>query len=308
MDALVTGGAGFIGSHLVTALLESGHTVRVLDDLSTGRIENVPSRASLLTGNVADPGTVADASDGIEVVFHLAADGSVAHSVDDPLETDRRNVAGTLTVLDRARAAGVRRVVFASSCSVYGSVGTPPLAETDAVAPLSPYAVTKLAGEHYCRVFAQTMGLETVSLRFFNVFGPGQRADSSYAAAIPRFASALLSGARPTIFGDGRQRRDFVFVGDVVTANLLAATAPTNAVSGEIFNVGGGRSVDLLELLETMGRILNIAVEPKYEPARTGDVRESEADLNRSRRELGFNPSVPLEEGLRRLFVYASSR
>lgn len=307
MDTLVTGGAGFIGSHLVGALVDAGHGVRVLDDLSTGLVENLVPGAEFLHGDVADPDTVAAAVDGVEVVFHLAADGSVQHSVDHPVETDRRNVTGTLTVLDRSRAVGIRRVVFASSCSVYGSIGTPPLAETDPVAPLSPYAVTKLTGEHYCRVFAETMDLETVSLRFFNVFGPGQRADSSYAAAIPRFADALLSGTAPTIFGDGRQRRDFVFVSDVVAAIVLAARGPANAVSGRVFNVGGGGSVDLIELLAAMGRILDVAVEPRFEAARTGDVRESEADLTLARQDLGFEPRVALEEGLRRLLADSDS-
>jgi UDP-glucose 4-epimerase len=299
VNALVTGGAGFIGSHLVDALLEAGHSVRVLDDLSTGARENVTDRAELLEGDVADPDIAAAAVDGIDVVFHEAALGSVARSVESPLATDQVNVHGTLTVLDAAKRAGVRRVVAASSSSVYGGVAPLPSTEDFPPAPKSPYAVSKVALEHYCRVYAELMGLETVCLRYFNVFGPRQRADSAYAAVVPLFIEALRTGARPTVHGDGLQRRDFTYVRDVARANLLAAGADAPRCSGRIYNVAGGQRATVLDLLTAIGRVLDVTPDPIHDSPRSGDVRDSEADLTAIAADLGFEPTVTLEAGLR---------
>jgi UDP-glucose 4-epimerase len=303
VNTLVTGGAGFIGSHLVDALLDVGHTVRVLDDLSTGTRENVTDRAEFLEGDVADPDVAATAVAGIDVVFHQAAVGSVARSVESPLATDQVNVHGSLAILDAAKRAGVRRVVAASSSSVYGGIAPLPSAEDVPPAPKSPYAVTKVALEHYCRVYAELMGLETVCLRYFNVFGPRQRADSAYAAVVPLFIEALRTGTRPTVHGDGRQRRDFTFVGDVARANLLAAHADASICSGRVYNVAGGQRATVLDLLETIGRILNVTPDPVHDKPRAGDVRNSEADLTAIAVDLGYEPTVTLEAGLRLTIV-----
>lgn len=301
MDTLVTGGAGFIGSHLAAALLDNGHDVVIVDDFSTGRRENVDPRARLVEGDVTEIDQLTATMHDRQIVFHLAADGSVAHSIDDPLATDLSNTHGTLSVLEAARRSNVRRVVFASSCSVYGNATTPPTSEADRAVPESPYAVTKLVGEHYARIYSEMMGVETVALRYFNVFGPRQRADSVYAAVIPKFAEALQEGRPPTIHGDGKQRRDFVFVGDVAAANLLAATAPAARCNGGVFNIGSGVTVDLLDLLATMSDVLGVEVEAEHIAARPGDVRESGADITRARQDLGFVPSVSLRDGLARM-------
>ena len=299
MITLVTGGAGFIGSHLVDALLEAGHEVRVLDDLSTGVRENLTDRAELVVGDVGDPEVAAAAVAGIEVVFHEAALGSVARSVESPLATDLANVHGSLAILDAAKRAGVRRVVAASSSSVYGGVAPLPSTEDFPPVPRSPYAVTKVALEHYCRVYAELMGLETVCLRYFNVFGPRQRADSAYAAVVPLFIDALRSGSSPTVHGDGLQRRDFTYVGDVARANLLAADADTSVCSGHVYNVAGGQRATVLDLLETIAKILDVTPDPVHDEPRAGDVRDSEADLRAIARDLGYEPAVSLEDGLR---------
>ncbi|MGI9033461.1 MAG: NAD-dependent epimerase/dehydratase family protein [Acidimicrobiales bacterium] len=298
MHVLVTGGAGFIGSNLARALVAAGHHTRVLDDLSSGFADNVPSAAELVVADVADAAAVARAVDGVDTVFHLAAHRSVGRSVEDPLATDRANTHGTLTVLKMAADAGVRRVVSSSSSSVYGGVAPLPTAESAPVLPRSPYAVSKLAGEHYCRVAAELYGLETLSLRYFNVFGPRQRPDSAYAAVIPLFIDALSTGRPPTVHGDGRQSRSFVYIDDAVAANLGAAAAPVEACQGQAYNVAGRRRIDLLELLAILASILDVDVEPVHTAPRPGDVRQSEGDISLAARALGWSPRVALEDGL----------
>src|SRR6478752_2103543 len=260
MDALVTGGAGFIGSHLVDALLDRGDRVRVLDDLSTGRRENVGADAELIDGSVADEAAVGRAVAGVEVVFHLGALGAVARSVADPRASNAANVDGTLNVLTEARDGGVRRVVFASSSSIYGGADVVPTPESAPLRPRSPYAITKLTGDWYTRVFAELYELETVALRYFNVYGPRQRPDATYAAVIPLFAAALAAGERPIVHGDGTQSRDFTYVTDVVAANLAAASAPADRASGRAFNVAPGAGISLLELLDGLGWAPQVSV------------------------------------------------
>lgn len=304
MRVLVTGGAGFIGSNLALALVAGGHQVRVVDDLSTGRAEHVPTAAELVIGSVADEDLVEKVMDGVEVVFHQAAARAVLRSVERPLETDTANVHGSLTVLDAARRAGVRRVVSASSSSVYGGAAELPTPETAALCPRSPYAVSKLAGEHYSRVFAELYGLETVSLRYFNVYGPRQRPDSAYAAVIPLFIDAMLSGRPPVVHGDGHQSRDFTFVADVVRANLAAAAMPPDGCQGRAYNIAGGHSHSLLELLDLLGRLTGVAPVPVHTPPRPGDVRRSRADIGAACSALGYEPRVGFEEGLRRTLAW----
>ena len=308
MDVLVTGGAGFIGSHLAAALVDAGHETRVLDDFSTGYAENVPAGARFFRGDVADAAAVAEAMDGVEVVFHFAAHRAVAQSVERPLTTDTANTHGTLTVLKCAADAGARRVVSSSSSSVYGGAKVMPTPETEPVWPRSPYAVSKLAGEHYCRVFAELFSLETASLRYFNVFGPRQRPDSAYAAVIPLFLDALREGRPPTVHGDGGQSRAFVYVDDAVAANLAAAAAPPAACQGQAYNVGGCRSIDLLGLLDIMGGVTGVEPRPVHTEPRPGDIRHSSADISAAARELGWAPQVSLDEGLRRTVEWMSTR
>ena len=299
--ALVTGGAGFIGSHLADRLLAEGWGVRVLDDFSSGRESNLAeagSRIELLRGDLRDEASVARAVAGAEVVFHEAAVPSVPRSVAEPLRTNSVNLDGTLLLLEAARRAGVRRVVFAASSSAYGDTEVLPKVETMPPAPLSPYALQKWAGEAYCRMYSRFYGLETVALRYFNVFGPRQNPHSEYAAVIPRFVRACLQGEPPRIFGDGEQTRDFTYVADAVQANLLAAEAP--AAVGEVVNVAGGVQTSLNQLLRLIGEVTGKPVTPEYEPPRAGDVRHSLADLRRARELLGYAPAISLREGLRR--------
>jgi UDP-glucose 4-epimerase len=298
MRALVTGGAGFIGSHLATTLVERGDDVVVLDSLATGHRSNIPDGARFVEGSVADPDAVADAVAGCEVVFHLGALGAVARSVADPLTSDTANVRGTLAVLTGARDAGVRRLVFASSSSIYGGADIIPTPESAPLRPRSPYAVTKLTGEHYCRVFAELFELETVALRYFNVYGPRQRPDSVYAAVIPLFARALLDGVSPTVHGDGRQSRDFTYVSDVVAANLAASTATAGGCNGRAFNIAGGHQHSLLDLLSELGAIIGVEPDPTFGSSRAGDVVHSCADASEARAALGFECSVPFANGL----------
>ncbi|HZU72774.1 MAG TPA: NAD-dependent epimerase/dehydratase family protein [Acidimicrobiales bacterium] len=301
MFALVTGGAGFIGSNLVDALLAAGWSVRVLDDLSTGRSSDVPEAAEMLTGDVSDADAVRKAVDGVDVVFHQAALRAVLRSVEDPLSTDHVNTHGTLTVLKSAADAGVRRVIYASSSSVYGGSSTLPTPESAPLMPRSPYAVSKLSGEHYCRVFWELTGLETVALRYFNVYGPRQRPDSQYAAVIPLFIDALRRGQPPMVHGDGRQTRDFTFITDVVACNILAATAPASACAGKAYNVAGGKPWSLLELIELLAEAMG--VDPpvaRHGPPRAGDVRHTAADVAAAISDLGHRAKVPFPEGLRR--------
>ena len=299
MRVLVTGGAGFIGSRIGGALLGEGHEVAVLDDLSSGFAEQAPAGAELVKGDVADFGAVRAAASGADVVLHHAARRAVARSVEDPLDTDRVNTAGTLHVLQAAREAGVRRVIIASSSSVYGGAGDGACREGDPARPRSPYAVSKLASEHYTRVFAELYGLETVILRYFNVYGPGQRPDAPYAAVIPLFIRALLAGERPVIEGDGLQSRDFTYVDDVVAANLLAMRAPTATVSGRVYNIARGQASTVRDLLRELCAITGTPFAPAFAPARTGDVRHSLADVERAHAQLGFHAQVGLAEGLR---------
>jgi UDP-N-acetylglucosamine/UDP-N-acetyl-alpha-D-glucosaminouronate 4-epimerase len=296
---LVTGGAGFIGSHLAHALVARGDRVRVLDDLSTGKAANlndVQKSVELIEGNIADAAVVERAVRGVELIFHEAAIASVPKSVEDPLTTHSACVTGTLNVLDAARRAGVRRVVYAASSAAYGDTPVSAKRETDLPAPISPYGAAKLAAEYYCQACAATYGIETVCLRYFNIFGPRQDPSSPYSGVISLFITALLAGRQPTIFGDGLQSRDFCYVGNVVQANLLAGEKP--GVCGQVFNIGSGRATTLLELLETLGRLIGVQPEPKLAPPRAGDIRESLADITQARKFLGYEPTVGLEEGL----------
>ena len=304
MRALVTGGAGFIGSHVADALVHQGAEVVVLDDLSTGFAENVNPRAELVEGDVADPDAVAKAVARCEVVFHHAAHRAVFRSVEHPLQTDRANVCGTLTVLVGAREAGVRRVVAASSSSVYGGATQLPTPEDAPLAPRWPYAVTKLAGEHYCRVFWELFGLETISLRYFNVYGPRQRPDGRYAAVIPLFIDALSARRPPEVHGDGLQSRDFTFVADTVAANLRAAEARPERCAGKAYNVAGGRAYTLMDLLSVLESHLATTSEPVHTDPRPGDVRHTEADIHAAERDLGYRPSVSFADGLARTVAW----
>lgn len=308
MKVLVTGGAGFIGSHLVDALVDAGHSVRVLDDLSTGYAENVSDEAQLIEGDITDHGLVAEATDGVEMVFHHAAHRAVLRSVTDPLATDLVNTHGTLTVLKAAVDAGARRVISASSSSIYGGARQVPTPETAPNLPRSPYAVTKLAGEHYCRVFSELYGLDTVALRYFNVFGPRQRPDSAYAAVVPLFIEALCRKEPPVVHGDGRQSRAFTYIQDAVAANMAAARAPAAACQGQAYNIGGGRSVTILEVLTALGRLLDVDPCPTHTEARPGDVRNSAADISAALRDLGYKPEVSLEDGLAATIAWYRTR
>ena len=308
MKVLVTGGAGFIGSNLVVRLVGEGHGVRVLDDLCTGYRDNVPDGVELVVGDVSDETITRSAMDGVEIVFHQAARRSVVGSVEQPLRTDTANVHGTLGVLEAARLAGVRRVVSASSSSVYGGAAQLPTPESAPLTPRSPYAVSKLAGEHYCRVYTELHGLETVSLRYFNIYGPRQRPDSAYAAVIPLFIEALADGRRPTVYGDGGQSRDFTFIDDAVAANIAAATAPAPACSGKAYNVAGGRRYSLLDLLAFLGTIQSVVADPEFTDPRPGDVRHSEADISAAVADLGYRPAVDFETGLGRTVEWFRDR
>jgi nucleoside-diphosphate-sugar epimerase len=294
----VTGGAGFIGSHLVRELLGRGHTVRIVDNLSTGRRQNLPTSGAVefVEGDVADPAVAKRAAAGAAVILHQAAIPSVPRSVEDPESTNRANVEGTLQILLAARAAGVTRVVFAGSSSVYGNAPTLPKREDMRPHPLSPYALQKLVGEEYCRLFTELYGLETVVTRYFNVFGPRQSPGSPYSGVISLFIDAMLAGRSPRIHGDGGQTRDFTFVGDVVKGVLLAAETP--GVGGRVFNIAAGGRISLLDLIRTLQAILGTNVDPILGPPRAGDVRDSQADIAEARRVLHFSPGTPLRDGL----------
>jgi UDP-glucose 4-epimerase len=299
---LVTGGAGFIGSHLVEALLGQGRQVRVLDNLSTGQRANlagVIDQIKLIEGNVEEAATVRRAVVGVETIFHLAAIASVPYSMAQPVQTETVNTMGTLNLLQEARAAQVRRLVLSSTCAVYGDDPTLPKIETMRPQPKSPYAVSKLAAEHYCQVFYEAFGLETVVLRYFNVYGPRQDPASAYAGVISVFAGKLAQGLVPHIFGDGGQTRDFVFVEDVVRANLLAAAVPQAA--GVILNIGTGRPASIQQLFEVLRHIFGRDLKPIYNPARNGDVLHSYANSSLAQTILGWQAQISLEAGLTRL-------
>jgi len=299
---LVTGGAGFIGAHLVHALTAAGRRVRVLDDFSTGQRDNLAGlrpAPEIVEADVTDPDAVARATAGAGVVFHLAALASVQRSVEDPAASHRICATGTLHVLDAARRAGVRRVVYAASASAYGVPAGEVQTETDPLRALSPYAAAKLAGEFYMESFAASYGLETVRLRFFNIFGPWQRADSPYSGVIALFCAAMAAGRVPTIFGDGLQSRDFTYVADAVQALMKAAQVP--GVSGRVYNIGTGEKTTVLDLVAGLNQLLGTNLTPRHAPARTGDVRHSRADISRARRDLDYQPAVSFREGLERI-------
>jgi nucleoside-diphosphate-sugar epimerase len=298
---LVTGGAGFIGSHLVETLLKKGERVRVLDNFATGRWENLApfeGRFDLIEGDCADFATAQKAVKGCDYVLHQAAIPSVPRSVTDPVGTDRANCGGTVTMLHAAHEAGVKRFVMAASSSAYGDTPTLPKREDMPVNPLSPYAVQKVAGEHYCKVFHGTHGFPTVALRYFNVFGPRQDPKSEYAAVVPRFATAILKGEAVTIYGDGQQSRDFTPVASAVAANLLACTS--ERAVGQVINVARGERLTLLELVARIGEIVGRKPEIKFLAPRAGDIKHSLADITKARELLGYEPAS-LEEALRRV-------
>ncbi len=299
---LVTGGAGFIGSNLVRHLLARGETVRVLDNFSTGRRENLEEladRIEVVEGDLRVDDDVRRAMAGVQYVLHLGALGSVSRSVQDPMTTHEVNATGTLRVFIAAREAGVERVVFSSSSSVYGNTPVLPKQEDMTPTPLSPYALSKLSGEHHARLFHTLFGLRTYSLRYFNVFGPRQNPKSQYAAVIPLFVDALRAGQAPIIYGDGEQTRDFTFVDDVIAANLACCTAP-DAAAGGVFNVAWGNRISVKELARRIGQMLGREIPPVHQAPRAGDVRDSQADATRAHTLLGWQPRVPFADGLQR--------
>lgn len=300
MKVLVTGGAGFIGGHIIDALLAQNAEVRVIDNLSTGKRENIDrvrNRVDFIEADICDPEAIARAVHGVELVFHEAAIPSVSRSVADPVASNQANVGGTVSVLNAARLAGVRKLVYAASSSAYGDTPTLPKVETMTPRPMSPYAISKLAGEQYVSVFGKLYGFETVSLRYFNVFGPRQDPKSEYAAVIPRFVTTILSGARPIIFGDGEQTRDFCFIDNTVSANLLAAKATTR---GEVVNVACGARVSLNALIGLINEELGTDVKPEYQAGRAGDVRDSLADISAAQKLLGYEVLYDLRAGLKK--------
>jgi nucleoside-diphosphate-sugar epimerase len=302
MHFLVTGAAGFIGSHLVEHLMTAGHTVTALDDLSTGKLENIERwmrRIHFIQGSVLDLADCERAVRGVDYIFHEAALASVPRSISDPAATHAADATGTLNLLIAARDARVKRVVYAASSSAYGNTLELPKHEGMATLPLSPYAAAKLAGENYMRAFHASYGLETISLRYFNIFGPRQDPESEYAAVVPKFVTCALEGRAPIIYGDGEQTRDFTFVENVVVANMLACEASA-AACGEVFNVGCGARISLNDLWRVIKEQTGTSVEPDYRSARAGDVRDSLASLDAIKTRLGYTPAVGLEEGLRR--------
>jgi len=298
---LVTGGAGFIGSNLVEELIKRGEKVRIIDNFSTGRQENIQEfvpKIELVQGDIRDLDTVREAVEGVDFVLHEAALASVTRSIEHPLATTETNINGTLNVLIAARDAKVKRLIYASSSSVYGDNLNLPKRENMIPHPLSPYAVSKLSGEYYCQVFYRIYGLETVILRYFNVFGPKQDPVSQYAAAIPKFIKAMLNGRSPSIYGDGEQSRDFTFVENVVEASILACRE--EKIAGEIFNIAGGKRTTINRLANLISRLLDKNVEPIYTNPRLGDIRNSLADISKAQKLLNYQPHINLEEGLKR--------
>jgi nucleoside-diphosphate-sugar epimerase len=308
---LVTGGAGFIGSHLVERLVRDGAEVTVLDDLSTGRRENlraVRDNIRFIRGNAARLEVCRRAMQGVDYVLHHAAVTSVPHSTRNPVGAHHANVTATLNILLAAREAKVRRIVYAGSTAAYGDATELPNHEALLPRPLSTYAASKLAGEAYCQAFWRTHGLETVVLRYFNIFGPGQNLDSQYGAVVPLFIAAALRGTAPVIFGDGEQTRDFTFVTNVVEANLRACHAPAEQAVGAVFNIGCGRATSIRDLWREIADLVGIKLEPQHEPTRAGDVRHSLASIARASEQLGYSPVVSLQEGLRQTMGYYRER
>ncbi len=302
---LVTGGAGFIGSSIAETLLAKGERVRILDDFSTGRrsnLETLKGSVEVIEGSIVDPETVKNAMKGVEVVFHEAAIPSVARSVDDPQTSLMVGVQGTTVVLDCARREKVRRLIFAASSSAYGDTPTLPKVETMTPAPLSPYAVSKLTCEHLLKVFSSLYGMETLSLRYFNVFGPRQDPNSQYAAVIPNFIKAALNKTRPTVYGDGEQTRDFCFIENTVGANLLAAST-SNKLSGQVVNIACGERISLNQLLTYIGDEAGLKLEPQYVAGRAGDVRDSLASIEAAQKLIGYEAKVNVRDGLKKTFA-----
>ncbi len=298
---LVTGGAGFIGSHMVDVLLDAGHTVRVVDNFVTGKRENlahVADHIELHEISITDRDRLAEAMQGVDYVFHLAALASVPRSVKDPLSSNENNITGTLNVLMTARDAGVRRVVYAGSSSAYGGVTDGSASEDMMPQPMSPYGVAKLAGEYYCQAFTHVYGLETVTNRYFNVFGPRQDPQSAYAAVIPKFITRMLDGQPPVVEGDGLQSRDFTYIANVVHGNLLACHTP--GVSGQVFNIALGGSINLLQMIDRLNALLGENIAPEFTDPRPGDVRHSRADIDKARELLNYEPIVSFDDGLAR--------
>lgn len=311
---LVTGGGGFIGSHLVEGLLASGHRVRILDNFSTGRLSNVEAvrkagadRLDVMTGDVRDMDAVREASRGIQGTFHLAALGSVPRSVENPRESNAVNTDGTLNVLVAAREETVRRVVFAGSSSVYGALEVSPKREDHPTKPVSPYGLTKLIGEEYLRLFREIYGLETVTARYYNVFGPRQSPHSQYAAVIPSFIHRILHDEPPIVHGDGEQSRDFTYVTNAVLGTVLAMDAPAEKIAQGVFNVAAGGRHSLNDLLRELSDILGKTPEVEHTPPRAGDIRHSQADIERARHALGYEPRVSFREGLEKTVAYFRS-
>jgi len=303
---LVTGGAGFIGSNIASELVRRGESVRIIDDLSTGREQNLNDfldKVEFIRGDICDSAIIQKAVSGVDYVLHQAAIPSVERSVKDPATTNKANVDGTLSLLIASRDAGVKRVIFASSSSIYGDSPTLPKTEDMTPNPLSPYAASKIIGEYYCRVFHNLFRLETICLRYFNVFGPRQDPTSQYAAVIPIFITAVASDRQPTVYGDGLQSRDFTFVDNVVDANLLACSAPAEA-AGQVYNIACGERLTLLDLLGELGGILDKRPQPIFDPPRPGDVKHSLADISRAKKQLSFEPKVSFAEGLRRTVAW----
>jgi UDP-N-acetylglucosamine/UDP-N-acetyl-alpha-D-glucosaminouronate 4-epimerase len=307
VQCLVTGGAGFIGSHVAARLAALGYGVRIVDDLSTGDESNLaelPGTVEFVRGDLREPDVCRQAVEGVTVVFHLAAIPSVARSLEDPWSSHDANVNATLRLLEACKKAGVRRIVYSSSSSVYGDTAALPKVETAEPLPRSPYAASKLAGEQYVLAYARAGLVEGVALRYFNVFGPRQSPHSAYAAVIPAFMEAAVEGRRPVLFGDGTQTRDFTFVDNVVEANVLAATRPRDVANGQVMNVGAGVRTSLLALLDAIGHITGRRLQPEFRPSRPGDVHDSLASLDRAAQVLHYRPAVGLEDGLRRTWTW----
>jgi UDP-glucose 4-epimerase len=306
---LVTGAAGFIGRSIAAELLARGETVRGVDSFITGKRDNLIGLESMefLKGDLADPAVCREACEGVEIVFHEAALASVPRSVADPVATNVNCIDATLNVLVAARAAGVRRVVYAGSSSAYGDTPTLPKHEAMAPDPISPYAVAKLAGEHYMRSFRRVYGLETVVLRYFNVFGPYQDPTSHYSGVMALFCRKMLAGEQPTIYGDGEQSRDFTFIENVVNGNLLAASAPAEKVAGQVMNLATGSRITLNETFSLLAELIGYKGAPAYAPPRAGDIRDSLADIGLARNLLGYEPSVSFRQGLQRTVEWYKS-